>query len=317
MRFAVLRASAKAANALHMGARGRVVAVFSSSFYVNLGQAFVCIGGNTLSNGPLNVVSQAPTGIDWRARGLQVGDRAETSPGLLHVAEELTFSWADAEIWVPPVPPSDWSPHTLREGLDELVRLTTPRIPDQGLGYNIISDKPDTETALSDFAFIPIRHFRDWIQQSLIDHRSAPPETLRKVVPLLGLGPGLTPSGDDFLGGAMIVLHQLAQRAMVLPIADLIGQFGGRATTPISVAHLEAAAEGLGGEYLHDAINGMVGGKQGISDDLLSAVDRIGHCSGWDALAGAVTVLRIWLDIKQAARHSTPRRNDRKQQCET
>ena len=107
----------------------------------------------------------------------------------------------------------------------------------------------------------------------------------------------------------MIVLHQLGQRAMVRPIAGLIGQVGGRATTQISLAHLEAAAEGLGNVRLHETINGMVGGKQGVTDDLLSAIDRIGHCSGWDALAGAVTVLRIWLEIEEAADrhcHNTP-----------
>ncbi len=306
MRFNVRLVGARAVNAMHTGAGGRVVAVFSNTFYANLGQALVCIGGNALTAGPLNVISQAPTGVDWGENGLLVGDRVRTSPGHLHVAAGLIFSWADAEIWTPPDPPADWSLHTLREGLDELTRLAAGRIPDQGLGYTILSDKPDASTIVSDFAFNPIRHFRDWIRRSLVGRNSDPPETLRpetlcKIVPLLGLGPGLTPSGDDFLGGAMIVLHYLAQRAVVHPIASMIRQFAECATTPISVAHLAAAAEGQGSMQLHEALNGIVGGKQEINDDLLSALDRIGHCSGWDALAGAVMVLRIWLEIEEAA----------------
>ena len=285
-----------------MGSDGRTVAVFSSSFYVKLGQALVCIGGNTLTNGPVNVVSQAPSGIDWRVNGVQVGTLVQTSPGHLHVAGGPTFSWADAELWRPPVQPSEWSPQTLREGLNELVQLAAARIPDQGLGYYILSDKPDASNIVSDFALIPIRHFRDWVRQSLVGRDTPLPETLRKIVPLLGLGPGLTPSGDDFLGGAMIVLHLLARPTMALAIAELIDQFAGQATTSISIAHLEAAAEGHGSVQLHDAINGIVAGKQGINDDLLSAIDRIGHCSGWDALAGAVTALRIWLEIKEAGK---------------
>ncbi|MFP6712010.1 MAG: DUF2877 domain-containing protein [Rhodospirillales bacterium] len=302
MHFAIQQASEHASNAMRRNAHGKVVAVFSRSFYVELKPALICIGTSTLTNSPLNVISDAPSSVEWQTCGLQVGDPIETSPSHLSVAESLTFSWTEAEIWQPPDPPANWSRQSLSAGLGELDRLAATKLPDQGLGYNILSDQPDPGTRVADFAAHPIQHFQDWLQQSLTDPGFVSPEPLRRVVPLLGLGPGLTPSGDDFLGGAMIALHHLSQPAVARSIADLIREHGKRATTSISIAHLEAAAKGLGSELLHNAINGIMGGKHTITNDILMAVDQIGHCSGWDALAGAVIVLRIWLDIKASAK---------------
>jgi hypothetical protein len=55
-------------------------------------------------------------------------------------------------------------------------------------------------------------------------------------------------------------------------------------TSAISAAHVTAAAAGEAHEALHNVLNG------GLD---LDALDRIGHTSGWDALAGAVAVLRM------------------------
>jgi hypothetical protein len=54
-------------------------------------------------------------------------------------------------------------------------------------------------------------------------------------------------------------------------------------TSAISAAHLCAAAAGEAHEALHDVLSG---------DLDLNKIDAIGHCSGWDALAGAVAVLK-------------------------
>ena len=50
------------------------------------------------------------------------------------------------------------------------------------------------------------------------------------------------------------------------------------------------AGEGL--EALHAALDAVLTGASESIVQRLSEIDRIGHCSGWDALAGAVTVLR-------------------------
>jgi hypothetical protein len=54
-------------------------------------------------------------------------------------------------------------------------------------------------------------------------------------------------------------------------------------TSALSAAHLSAAAAGEAHEALHNVLNGELD---------LDSLDRVGHCSGWDALAGAVAVLK-------------------------
>ena len=102
---------------------------------------------------------------------------------------------------------------------------------------------------------------------------------------LIGLGPGLTPAGDDFLCGLLTGLrvflpdwqgqHSLAQQ--------LVHLARGR-TTSLSHTLLAQAARGVVVEPLAAVLGSMGSGKclQGL-DDLLA----IGHSSGSDMLAGA------------------------------
>jgi hypothetical protein len=108
---------------------------------------------------------------------------------------------------------------------------------------------------------------------------------------LLGLGPGLTPSGDDFLGGAMIALAALGEAERAGRLADLALPSAARLTGKISLAHLACAADGEGAAALHRALAVLAGPEPGAMGTALTAIDRIGHCSGWDGLAGAVAVL--------------------------
>ena len=108
---------------------------------------------------------------------------------------------------------------------------------------------------------------------------------------LLGLGPGLTPSGDDFLGGAMIALAALGEPGRARRLADLILPSAAHLTGKISVAHLACAAKGEGAAALHGALAVLARPEPGAMGTALAAIDRIGHCSGWDGLAGAVAVL--------------------------
>jgi Protein of unknown function (DUF2877) len=106
---------------------------------------------------------------------------------------------------------------------------------------------------------------------------------------LIGLGPGLTPAGDDFVGGAMIALRAFGNDARRVALADRIAAWAlplaQARTSRISRAHLECAAAGEGHEALHAFLDGF-----GAED--LARLARIGHSSGLDAAAGALLALR-------------------------
>lgn len=125
-----------------------------------------------------------------------------------------------------------------------------------------------------------------------ISDPSPPQSVLEAATWLLGLGPGLTPSGDDFLGGLLIALRLLNRGDLAARLWAGLEAAAARRSVELSVAHLRAAAAGRGGAALHAALNALVTGR---ADDLPAALERIhgiGHTSGWDALAGAVTALR-------------------------
>ena len=120
-------------------------------------------------------------------------------------------------------------------------------------------------------------------------------QVARKGRELVGLGPGLTPSGDDFLGGLFFTAHSL-QRAYPGDfyweqgaIRDLI-DWARTQINPISHALLSDLAQGHGPEPLHDLVTALLASQD--LGCLLAAATRllgIGHTSGWDILAGVLT----------------------------
>ncbi len=125
---------------------------------------------------------------------------------------------------------------------------------------------------------------------------------------MIGLGPGLTPSGDDFLGGLLFAARSIyeAYPEDFFWDEDAVHELLGWAkirTHPISHAILCDLALGHGPEPLHDLVGGFLEGKG--FDSILEAALRltaIGHSSGWDLLSGAVT--GMLMAKKSMARHS-------------
>jgi hypothetical protein len=117
---------------------------------------------------------------------------------------------------------------------------------------------------------------------------------MRAAMPLLGLGPGLTPAGDDYVGGAFFA-RALVERLEHRPArdwrraADRIRRQGPVRTHPISAALLGDLLDGDGHAPLHDLACGLVG-RRPCTEILEAArqLTRIGHSSGWDMLTGFV-----------------------------
>jgi hypothetical protein len=114
---------------------------------------------------------------------------------------------------------------------------------------------------------------------------------------LIGLGPGLTPSGDDFVGGLLFALHYL--RA-VYPemmrwdrgIVDRLLGYARTRTHLVSYTLLRDHAHGQGVEPLHGLIGSIIDRERagGIAESARQLV-RIGSTSGGELLAGALTAM--------------------------
>ncbi len=125
-----------------------------------------------------------------------------------------------------------------------------------------------------------------------LEHR---PFRLAKIADeLVGLGAGLTPSGDDFLGGMCFAIHYLQSAYPALDFKDYaiaIDLYRSR-TNSISFTLLKDHASGHAVEPLHRILNGILSGEafESLSPSV-SQLTRIGHSTGWDLLTGLLTGL--------------------------
>lgn len=228
----------------------RVIAVFERSCYVEAPAGLACIGA--VGNGPLN----APCG------SLPMG---------LAVGQAIRIDFEGVPAWRPRSAPA-CIPATVAASLERLRVLAGRRLPPEGFGYLI---DPSRERPLA------VEALAGWL---------ARPEGVPVgAAGLIGLGPGLTPSGDDLIGGALCALHATGRGTAAARLAGWALPLAKSGTNRISCAHLACAAEGECGEAVNDAIVALVAG--GEAD--LERIDAIGHTSGWDALAGAVLALSV------------------------
>ncbi|MEP7328513.1 MAG: DUF2877 domain-containing protein [Betaproteobacteria bacterium] len=126
---------------------------------------------------------------------------------------------------------------------------------------------------------------RRWLQSALAGSDESAPA----VDALVGLGPGLTPSGDDFLCGMMVALHYLGHPMIAQRLAMQTLPIAAHGTNLISAAYLRYASAGQASGVLFDALESLVGGGDARLPQRLDAVHAVGHTSGWDSLAGAAT----------------------------
>jgi len=118
---------------------------------------------------------------------------------------------------------------------------------------------------------------------------------------LLGLGRGLTPSGDDLLCGLLLLLNRWPLLSpLSAPLLETFNQqvtaLARQRTTTLSANLLELAACGSGDERLIAAVDGLVTSDPQQSA-WLPALLTYGSSSGTDALLGMALALRAHPEI--------------------
>ena len=98
-----------------------------------------------------------------------------------------------------------------------------------------------------------------------------------------GLGPGLTPAGDDMLSGILF-----AFRALGGPTAEpaLLAVARSVPTSDLSAAVLEGAARGYQIEPVHDLVMAAAARESAVAAKAATALDRFGSSSGGDVAYG-------------------------------
>jgi hypothetical protein len=123
--------------------------------------------------------------------------------------------------------------------------------------------------------------------------RDDPDDATDVALALLGLGAGLTPSGDDYVGGVLFVrtLAGIGDRPGWHRLADAVVAAAPARTHPISAALLADLAGGHGWAPLHDLVAALATDDTPAAAIAARTLIRLGHTSGWDLLAGVTAGL--------------------------
>ena len=287
-----------ARDAIPRSMSAMVLARFERSFCLKIGKELITIGERDLHNGPLNV-RLAANSDDALASALAVelGQYWAVSPNRLRRPDGLSIDLSKADVWRPELPTAKPDAAMLSEGIEQLRgHLARLDLAERGL-LRIILEGPvattATERAAKPYIEILKVELPNWLEGEDTDPSAA--------VGLLGLGPGLTPSGDDLLAGLMIASRCLGAADAVNRLGPILRTEASTRTTSISLAHLDAAARGYGAAPLHHLLAALINGHGAAIAEALDATVKIGHSSGLDAIAGVILALNAWLEVEGRA----------------
>ncbi len=252
---------ARAARLLDQHAGWTVEAIFERSFYIRRGEEFICIGDASIGDGPLN--AKLTSGL--------------TLPRV-EIGMPVSVDISTAEVWRMP-PWAFTSSHVAVTALQDVINHTLHEAPPDSFVHAIFSTE-QLATTLARRARAGAHALRDGL-------KSGNPAKLNEAASLLlGLGHGLTPSGDDVLSGALVTLFAIGDEANARALDRSISAHMSKATSALSCAFLRAACDGEPSAPTHQAINALLSGN--TPSDIIAPIRTIGHSSGFDLLAGAL-----------------------------
>jgi len=248
---------------------GCVIAVFDKCLYVSCQQnntSLICIGTSQLVNGPINVKT--------------------TFKALPTVAVNACWHTKNEKLYIEGVGSID-NPDCSYTGRENAINKNIIW-PDRAT-VNHLAEKMTFEqsgsvfqTGLATSLQRGTDNLHRWLKS---DNESIPDELLE----LIGCGPGLTPSGDDILIGALIALDCVGEERAFKTLSDWIQQHAPDATNQISLAHLHAACRAMAVDPLHNFINALFVDKTSLPG-AIEQLETYGHRSGFDAAIGVLAV---------------------------
>jgi hypothetical protein len=289
----VVRIGEHAARFLDRHSRARVTAVFERSLHLEAGGAFLCVGGEDIGNGPLNAIVDGRLGADLLARNTPGSVVAILERMVLMAGFRLDAR--EARLWRPAAIALDVQPGAAVRGARAVSAIVERDAPADGLSRLAFGLDSGGSMAgvLARVAAPHLAELVQWIEWRLTGGADG---EVPRCAPcrLLGMGPGLTPSGDDLFCGVLIALFSLGRGDVARDLAEVVAREAAVNTTALSGAFLRAACDGQGSEALHEAIAAIMHDDTGALPALVCRLGEMGHTSGWDALAGAWLAITAW-----------------------
>ena len=267
------------------GHRAQVVQLFDRS--INLvadNGTFFSLTLSGIAPGPFSIVvrkdSQQKLSLA-RILGRNLPDlKAIASEEELRVGR-LSVNLSPAKKWEPRLVKGELLRRDSTIAANQIYAYLDRYAPVDSLPHEFFSDKD---------SWIGARLRPAWRQLTRAVRNAEPGECVGAAQLAAGVGPGLTPSGDDFLMGVTLAFWLALEEPESYIGASLAGTRG--RTGRLSMALLEAAARGEAGQHWHVMAQAIADGDacktRQATEDLLS----VGHTSGADALFGFALALQ-------------------------
>jgi hypothetical protein len=277
------------------GLTGRVLANYhrACNLVTSKGE-IIALVNPAIGNGPLNIVIEKTGVLEHVKPGLP----AASSDDQLILGDSLVVLLSGARLWRPEV---DWECLiTQRKRLEDSLAALCGWLSQNDVGSGLLSlvldeekepeareggtRSPQTQAFLT-MAQAGIKGLRQALQDG---DRSGIGESAAL---LAGLGPGLTPAGDDYLVGLMAGLRVWPgslENSGLSPeeVCQIILEATEGRTTLLSRAFLRSAREGLFGENWHELLAALARGETIRVQWAARCILSSGATSGADALAG-------------------------------
>ena len=236
--------------------------------------------------GPFAIVA-APADESFRGfRTLEVNSPIKLRDRIIQLGD-IEVEAANAQKWQPS---PDW--RRLGEELNEdrvsqLAALLRQHAPPDSFAPLANGTKPELDQTFQSKALSAAAPPAKKLKNSLASGNVG--EAVEAAKRLAGLGGGVTPSGDDYLQGAVHALWSRLDEERARSMGTAIVDEAASRTNAISGEWLKAAARGEAGEDWHLLIQALAL-KRGVDRAVIRLMGR-GHTSGADAMAGFLATI--------------------------
>ena len=281
-RFAATRISQAIEGTLRVpGGDGTVQGIHRSAVNIALGDRLLTVAHESMGGLPNGILVDPPIALDQI--GLVLGMRVQGDGSALRVPGASTIVFlAGAASWSPAMPVVRGLTVARRtDRAERALKLAADQAPQVGLGPLLagIADRRASVGALGRAAARSLAG----VVEALRGGRAE--RAVSAAIPLIGLGPGATPSGDDLLvglaAGLAVTDHHLAGAFAAGVAAEAPGL-----TTSVAESYLVHAGGLEFSERVHAAALAVLSGPETELPSAVSAAVAWGASSGVDLLVG-------------------------------
>lgn len=204
--------------------------------------------------------------------------------------EGIQISLENARVWKAPLPSGSLPAEISRSRLESTIKQTL-RLTESNDYQNLFNSVlPGNTILIPDLPGFD-KHLYQYLV--LLENKKLA-GSISELSGLLGLGPGLTPLGDDYLLGVILTLNRW--EGALIPVQGLeqlnndLLSAAGEKTTSLSASLLACAIEGAADERLLAVLDPLFAGEESSPQDLEDLL-KWGSSSGIAVLAGMVSVL--------------------------